>query len=478
MTAAAARRIVIIGGGFAGSLLALRLAGTSAISPILIETGAQAGPGLAYGAAETVHALNVPVNRMEVGLEPGFQSWLGAFASETAEAIAEAGDLAQAFVSRRLFGRYMAERVEAAVATGAVRRVHGEAVGLRQVRGAYEVELSRGERLEADAVVLATGNLPPRAPNVKSPDGRELGSARAFICDPWARGALAAVRDDAPVLLLGSGLTSVDVALALLARGHKADIHIVSRHGLLPRVHVSGGAWPSFSEDAIGRSPLQLLKLFRTQAAAARRHGVPWQRVIDAARPDIARMWSAWDEKARGRFLRHGRTLWDVHRHRMPARVASRFIDLLEGGQLQCHAGRLMGFKMDGKGLHVAICPRRSREGRDILVDHVINCTGPAGTYAEVDTPLYVDLLRQGLIRPDRLHLGLETVDTRIVGEDGQTAPGLYALGGLTRPAWWEITAVPDIQAQVSRLAARLLEPDPRDRNPMDAVARKLASNA
>ena len=474
MTTPAVRRIAIIGGGFAGSLLALRLAGTPVVSPILIESGTRAGPGLAYGAAGAVHALNVPVARMEVGLDPDFQSWLADVTAETAEAVAEAGELGQAFVPRRLFGLYMAQRVEEAVAAGAVRRVHDEAVGVRRVRGAYEIALAGGQRLEADAVVLATGNLPPTSPNVTSSDGGQLANAQAFIRDPWAPGALAAVSDETPVLLLGSGLTAVDIALALLARGHTADIHILSRHGLLPRVHVSGGAWPSFADAAVGRSPLQLLKLFRVQAAAARRHGAPWQRVIDAIRPDIARIWSAWDDQARRRFLRHGRTLWDVHRHRMPARIANRFIGLMDAGRLRCHAGRLAGFEADGKGLRLAIRPRHAHEARDLLVGHVINCTGPAGNYAEIDTPLYVDLRRQGLIKPDRLHLGLETVDTRVLGADGQAVPGLYALGGLTRPAWWEITAAPDIQAQVSRLAARLLEPDPQDRDLTEAVADRI----
>ncbi len=78
--------------------------------------------------------------------------------------------------------------------------------------------------------------------------------------------------------------------------------------------------------------------------------------------------------------------------------------------------------------------------------------------------PLFADLRRQGLIKPDALHLGITTHDTRVLDGDGNEVGGLYALGSLTRPAWWEITAVPDIAVQVDRLAAHWLEPGPADR--------------
>ena len=464
MTAGRNRCIAIVGGGFAGSLLALRLAGKADLVPILIEARPQAGPGLAYGAAEPVHALNVTVERMEVGLTPSFADWLAAYPLEIAPAVDEAGALAQAYVPRRLFGRYMAAQVEAAIEAGALVRIAGEVIGIRKDTIHYAVTLADGRRIEAEEVVLATGHLPPRLPAVVSPDGEDLSRARAFIADPWAPDALAVIRDDAPVLLIGSGLTAVDVVLALQARGYGNTIHLLSRNGLLPRVHLTGGAWPSFTVDAIGRSPVQVLQLFRAELAAAHRRGIPWQKVVDAMRPDIAGIWSAWDEKARGRFLRHGRTLWDVHRHRMPPRIANRLVGLMESGRLRCHAGRLAAFETNGPGLRISIGLRRSRALRQIEVGHVVNCTGSAGHYAEVDVPLFADLRRQGLIKPDALRLGIATRDTRVVNAGGNDVPGLYALGSLTRPAWWEITAVPDIAAQVSRLAAHWLEPAPPDR--------------
>ena len=463
MTARGERRIAIIGAGFAGSLLAVRLAGVPGVTPVLVEKSRDAGPGLAYGAAGPTHVLNVTVQRMEVGLSPSFQDWLDAHSRETAEAVTEAGELAQAFVPRRLFGHYMAERVGEAVAAGRIRRVRGEVTAIRTEAGGFTLTLADGRTLEAGDVVLATGHLPPRPISVRSPHGDELQDSHAFVPDPWTPGVLASIRRDQAVLLIGSGLTAIDVALSLQAQGHTGAIHLLSRHGLLPRLHLAGGEWPPFLGPRAGHSPLRLLRILRDQAAAASLRGIPWQRVMDAARPDIARIWSAWDEKARARFLRHGRSIWDVHRHRMPQRVANRLIALMEGGQLRVHGGRLMSYEAGAGGLWLTLRPRGSREARHIQVDHVVNCTGPGGNFADTQLPLFADLRRQGLIRADHRHLGIETLDTEVIDATGNIVDGLHALGSLTRPALWEITAVPDITAQVSRLVARLVGPEPCD---------------
>jgi len=43
--------------------------------------------------------------------------------------------------------------------------------------------------------------------------------------------------EDAPVLILGTGLTMVDYVLSLLLEGHKGPIIAISRRGLLPQAH-------------------------------------------------------------------------------------------------------------------------------------------------------------------------------------------------------------------------------------------------
>lgn len=448
--------IAIVGGGFSGSVLALKLAQADpTLEIVLIERGRRLGRGLAYGACSPEHLLNVPVSRMELGLTPSFASFLEAHRAALREAIAEAdGDLTAAFVPRALFGDYLQARIEAAVADDAVRAVRGEVVAVEPGARAGLV-LADGRRLMADRVVLATGNLPPASPF----RGEEaVVDSRFYVPDPWAADAFDGLDPDAPVLLVGAGLTMVDIALKLAAEGHRGPMLATSRRGLAPRSHLHGGAWTA-PPLTPGLAPPALMAALREQIEQATAAGVPWQRVFDAARPVVASVWATWTLKQRRQFLRHLRTRWDVHRHRMAPRIGAALQDLLDSGQLRIIPGRLRGFKAGGQGItaelaapHGAVQPVRAAR--------IVNCTGPRSDFGRIEIPLVADLRRRGLLRPDPLGLGLDTQDCAMVGQGGSPSAWLYALGPLTRPAWWEVTAVPEIAVQADRLVKVLTHPE------------------
>ena len=127
------------------------------------------------------------------------------------------GALARRHPPRRLFGEYLAdlldgcERRAAGVVT--LERCADEVVALPQSPedpARRRLELRSGRSIDADHVVLALGNSSPAAP-IGLP--REILESPHFLADPWAPGALRASRADQTVLLLGTGLTMVDVAL-------------------------------------------------------------------------------------------------------------------------------------------------------------------------------------------------------------------------------------------------------------------------
>jgi uncharacterized NAD(P)/FAD-binding protein YdhS len=88
---------------------------------------------------------------------------------------------------------------------------------------------------------------------------------------------------------------------------------------------------------------------------------------------------------------------------------------------------------------------------------HVVNCTGPRSDYGVIEHPLIADLRRRGLIVPDPLGLGIETHDCAALDISGVVSTWLFAIGAPTAPAWWEITAVPEITLQIGRLVPDLL---------------------
>jgi uncharacterized NAD(P)/FAD-binding protein YdhS len=468
--------VVVIGGGFSGSVFAMKFARANPDAHVIVvERSRRVGRGLAYGACEPEHLLNVPVSRMELGLMPAFADWLQAHRRELDEALAESGgDLAGAFVPRALFGAYLEERIRDAVSGDRTRGfniVRGDVVRLLDFP-ARGVLLSDGREIEADIVVLATGNLPPRPPHAKD---AWLYDTTLFVPDPWADDAFDELGHDEPVVLLGTGLTMVDVALKLAGQGHAGRMHAISRRGCLPLAHEAGGNWPSFLDPHVHESPRTLMRLLREEAAKAKAQGVPWQRVMDTMRPSVARVWNAWSERERAQFLRHGRPRWDVHRHRMAPRIAARLDALMKGGQLTAQGGRVLAYRRRGDGMvDVAVRPRGAQAEQVFAAARVINCTGPRSDMDRLAFPMLADLRRRGLIAPDRLGLGIETEDSAAQNSAGHVSPWLYALGPLTRPTWWEVVAVPEINAQIDRLVHDLSEgkyPEPGEHSLADVFS-------
>jgi uncharacterized NAD(P)/FAD-binding protein YdhS len=442
------RSVAIVGAGFSGALMALSLLeiGPPDLEISLIERGVGFGRGLAYGTPNPRHLLNVRVGNMSAWPdEPGhLAEWL---AEEGGHPVA--GD---AFISRGTYGRYIASLVQRAISRpdGARRLVleHDEAVAVRELDGGLRLSLAMGRDLDVDAVVLATGHLPPDTPaNVGLGD---LPSS-LYANDPWAEGALAGLADREPVLILGAGLTAVDVALALDAQGHKGHILAISRRGLAPRRHEGPPC-------AVAGSPPDGARISqRLRAARARARQIGWRGAVDELRPVTQEIWREADLETRRRFLRHLQPWWDVHRHRLAPAVAD-WVDLQRlSGRLELVAGRLTRVEARDGGVRVSWRPRGEADLATADVARVINCTGPGGDLSRAASPVLQSLIETGLVRADPLGLGLDVdAECRLIDARGRPNDRIYAVGPITRGAFWEIMAVPDIRNQVAALARRL----------------------
>jgi uncharacterized NAD(P)/FAD-binding protein YdhS len=179
-----------------------------------------------------------------------------------------------------------------------------------------------------------------------------------------------------------------------------------------------------------------------------------WRPAVDSLRPVTAAIWETLGERERQRFLRHLRPWWDVHRHRIAPAVAARIAALREEGRLEIVAGRVTEVAA-GETLEVAIGRRGGGTVR-CRIAGVVNCTGPEGQIARARDPLIGALLGSGAAREDSLGLGLDVdAQSRVIGADGRASERLSALGPLTRGAFWEIVAVPDIRGQAQAVARR-----------------------
>uniref|UniRef100_UPI0025DCD0A8 FAD/NAD(P)-binding protein n=1 Tax=uncultured Brevundimonas sp. TaxID=213418 RepID=UPI0025DCD0A8 len=215
------RHIAIVGGGFSGAMLAARLA-ESGIASTIIDRSGDFGLGVAYSTPFDGHLLNVRSNRMSAveGRPDDFVDWLKAHHPDRAAP--------EGFAPRRLYGLYVQNRLAGVEAAhpGLITRVVGEAAAVEDAA----VRLADGRLIKAEAVVLATGNPAPKTAAPGEAEGRVIG-------DPWAPGALDRIGDGDDVIIVGTGLTMVDMVQWLVARGWRGKATALSRRGLKPRAH-------------------------------------------------------------------------------------------------------------------------------------------------------------------------------------------------------------------------------------------------
>lgn len=453
--------VVIIGAGFSGAMVAAHLLRGAPPAPLRVVVINRSGPlarGVAYGTRSSRHVLNVPAGRMSA-FDDDPEHFLRFARTRLSDVTGGS------FVPRGVYGDYLTWIMSEAAAsshTASLEQLTDEAIAIEtsEFQPALRVRLLSGAVIEADRAVLAVGNYTPSHPAL--PSSAVFGSP-GYIRDPWAAGALDAVPGDAPVLLIGSGLTMLDVALDLAGRGRTAPLVALSRRGLLPHPHRSPGAPPSYAH-----LPPALVACEPTAVAylrATRRHirrlapaGIDWRDVIASLRPITPRLWEALSTREKSRFMRHLRPYWDVHRHRVAPELYEGFDALRREGVISLCAGRITALETtDGGAIRSTIRPRGSSRASVRDFGAVINCTGPEGNVRALDDPLISRLIGDGLVRPDPLGLGLDVNDSlALLRADGTPHPALALVGPLLRGRFWEATAVPELRQHAAQVASRL----------------------
>ena len=226
--------VAIIGGGFCGTLAAIRLLtagkrGDASLpfgSRIVLIEPTRPGQGLAYRAGPDYWRLNVPAAKMSAfaGRPADFFEWAHARDPQV-----QPGD----YLPRAWYGEYLADRLALAKQRSPrwlkFEHVRARATGLGVDDGLATITLSNGSVIEADRVLLALGNSPTAGPVPDAPDA---------VADAWNLDWMESLPTYVPrVLLVGTGLTMIDIALDIAEKRPDARVLAISRHGLLPRPH-------------------------------------------------------------------------------------------------------------------------------------------------------------------------------------------------------------------------------------------------
>lgn len=433
--------IGVVGAGFSGlAFCTALLARAPALQVIQFGDAAQFGVGYAYGPAAGDFLLNSRADQMGVDAAADFADWLGL-----------AGEARHGFQPRAVFGRYLRHRHEDLVQTQR-QRLHcqpGLLVRAQRCPDGWQVFDQDGREQACRRLVLACGALPARPLPQLVAAG--LHADPRCIAEPLRAGALADIAPDSRVLILGSGPTMIDTALALLDGGHRGDILALSRHGLIPRPHAPGTPVPAQPPPAFnGISAHAGLAALRQRIAESS----DWRPHLDGLRAHLPDLWRRADASERRRFLRHVAPWWSVHRHRLPPAQWQRLAPAIERGQLRILAGRLLAVGDRSPDLRVIL---RTRGGRNEEID-IAALVQTIGFGQHLgDNPLLASLVDAGHLRADPFALGADSdADGHALDRDGRRVDDLFLLGALTRGEGWDITAVPELRQAAIRLAERL----------------------
>lgn len=515
--------IAVVGGGASAVLLvaALRHHAGDAMPPVampsvampsvamppvampsvaIIDPAETVGLGVAYSTASAHHRLNVRASGLSALVhDPDhFTRWL---------ASADPTVPPHGFALRSQYGMYLRD-VLAGFGGNNISHVRAtvSAVKPNVVEHGHHgatVHLDDGGIINARRVVLAIGVPPTAAARFAVADA--VVAAGTYIPDPWAPGVIdtlvarhdntmgqsrgdaaghtphdpqvASGGHDSPTgtrvaALVGTGLTSVDLALTLTDAGW--DVVAVSPHGLLPERHelVPSPARATLADPPEVVTAASFIHWVRTTCI---NEPGGWRAAMDALRFRIDPVWQRTPLEHRQRLVARVGSVWQRHRHRIAPDVAGAIDDLIAQGRLRIERGRVVGIAMDPDGRHLLV----QREGPGgaavdpapmdpaamdpaamdpVVVDAVVNCAGAPSIHATTSA-LTRALLDDGILTPDGLGMGVEVDPVgRAVGIDGNVSSVVTVVGALRRGVEAEAIAIPDLRVHADTAARRLLD--------------------
>lgn len=442
-------RVAVIGFGFSGLMVVANLV-RGATAPLLIYVidPALDARGVAYGTTCPQHLLNVSASRMGAFADDigGFYGWLQTPEGEAAsQRVCGRSDFASRdFVPRMLYGDYLesiwrATQEQAAAKSIPIKLVPSVASAITPAPLAVLTE--RGDAVAVDQVVLAVGHeFKPIFPQL---------AGEGVIQHPWKADAFAgAAQWASPVMLLGSGLTAIDMLLLLRARGYTGEVVAVSRSGALPQPHRHDVVPYTLDLEALlqQKTPSKMLRSIRAAISA---HG-DWRGVLDSLRPHMRVLWQSLSTHDQQRFQRRIGTRWSTHRHRMAPEIALR----VETERVAA-SFRVVATKRPDTSRHDG--KMEVKLGAEIIhPSRIIHCVGPELNVARSARNVLKQAVADGLIEPHRNGQGI-TADPH--GRAlGTTYPHLYAVGSLLTGQWLESTAVPELRQQAAQVAQAILK--------------------
>lgn len=427
----------------------------------VINSGYPFAKGVAYSSYSKSHLLNVTAGKMSAFPEKpeDFINWAHA-RNEYKDVDREL--LSHTYLPRILYGEYLEETWKKAIdnkpSNIELNIIEDKAVDIDLTGDMVSITLQNNPVITANKVALATGNSEPRDPSIAN---NSFFSHPSYFRDSWKKESTDKLKSEKDILIIGNGLTMVDTVLGLMENGFTKTIYSVSPHGfgILPHRH-NGTKYSGLEKEL--KEPYQLSKLVNLthkHIRAVRKLGLTAEPIIDSLRPYTQKIWQSLTIQEKQQFLNRLRHLWGVARHRLPIHIHDMLQNLRIHGRLVVIAGKIIDIKESPKGIDVTFYNRKSRKNESILVERVINCTGPDASIKKSSNTLLLNLSKKGIATCDEIEIGIQadTTDFKLIDVNGRKLNNIYTLGANLRGMLWESSAVPELRSQAEKLSSVLI---------------------
>lgn len=513
MTTAPTFDMAFIGSGIACSMSLLELAEAlcnTAPSPprlriAVVERDERFWCGIPYGPRSNVRSLAIQ-KLAEFAVEPERSAyidwlernkprWLASFQQQGGEAAErwlsdnrqalDANEWSELYLPRFLFGAFVSEQVDAAIAKlrerdlAEIVPIRAEAVSAQAAGAGYLIGLRPAgggpTAIAARKVIVAIGSPPPKP--ILADDSEPAFTYINDFYSPCGESNLERLRrsldrikerEKRNVLIVGSNATSLEV-LYLMRHDTRVrelvhSITVISRTGALPYLicdEPTEFEFPRLSAllSAEWVAAAELMSAIRADLATAEDRSLNLADLYDAVGALLGRVLRQMDLVDQEEFFcMYGMAFTKlVRRAGRDCRGASD--ELTAVGTLSLLAGEVLGVKGCASGQPLASVDYRAAGAvhtHPVPFAAVVNCAG----FEELDacsSPFLLSAMRNGLCRPNRTNRGL------LVDDGFEASPNFCIIGPLVggnfnaKIRYWHVESAPRIRSLAKTLAASLV---------------------
>ena len=454
-------KVVIIGGGFCGIMTAVYLMRLNMpMEIIIVNDGYPFGKGVAYSAHTNKYLLNVRAVNMSAFEQDRyhFLNWLH---EQKEYAHIPLNILTNVYAPRKVYGSYLQNVWQQAIKDKnpqtTIDIIEQRVTDIVEAGNGLQLHLDNNKIIAAATAVLATGNTAPRHISIKNKDFLK---SDKYFSNPWTKDVVANVRELKKILIVGNGLTMVDVVQGVLQNGFKGRVYTVSPNGfkLIPHKYNLLVYDKIATQFAKAANLKEMFLLVRKHIKWLTDAGIGAHLVIDALRPFTQESWQNFSLEEKKFFMKKLSHSWSILRHRIPIHIYELLQQMRIEEKLVTMSGTIKDIREDGHQADVTYFDKLQAKEITINVDRVINCTGPEQDIKISANELLRNLAAKGTIVPDVLRLGIEAdaITGAVINSNGIKSETIFTTGSNLKGILWENTAVPDIRVHVKQVAQHM----------------------